>query len=629
MTIEITEKTNEELTMMVSGRIDTDTAGDLREVLDEVSPDLQRLVMDFRDVSYISSAGLRELLVCRKRFQGDRLLIKNVREEVSDILAVTGFDSLLPIEVMRTDVSTYVNLSFKELLERMVREENGRAVLGSEHDAYDWKDIDKASQIIAEDLARLGVVRGTHVGICGSNSINWILTFFALQKLGALAMLMNPAQSAKEIGRVCAIGDVEYLCYGELASMKDERSFLSEIEGCDGCRIKSFYSIRNKINVRPRFEEYELLKGKFEGKVDPDTPCVVIFTSGSTGHPKGVILSSYNLLNAASVQVKMQDVTYEDRNLLIVPLFHILGLVVCFLPCAMTGAELIIPDDIRTDTLIRVMKKEECTLLHSVPTMIIALLNNKNFDPASFGSLRCTFLAGAAASESQLRLFREKLPGNHFMIGYGLSEMAPVSSTLYEDSDEHILHTVGRPIENIEVKIRDRNTGEEMPQGENGEILIRGFNLMTGYYKVPIEEQAIDENGWLQTGDMGHLEEDGYLVLSGRYKELIIRGGENIMPQEVADAVSALEGVRDVKVVGVPSDFFGEEVCACLCIDRGATFDEDEARRKLKENLAKYKIPSYFLIYDKFPTLASGKVDAVALRKDAAEKVGKRDPAEE
>ncbi|HCS00400.1 MAG TPA: hypothetical protein DIS68_06295, partial [Lachnospiraceae bacterium] len=187
MTIEITEKTNEELTMMVSGRIDTDTAGDLREVLDEVSPDLQRLVMDFRDVSYISSAGLRELLVCRKRFQGDRLLIKNVREEVSDILAVTGFDSLLPIEVMRTDVSTYVNLSFKELLERMVREENGRAVLGSEHDAYDWKDIDKASQIIAEDLARLGVVRGTHVGICGSNSINWILTFFALQKLGALA----------------------------------------------------------------------------------------------------------------------------------------------------------------------------------------------------------------------------------------------------------------------------------------------------------------------------------------------------------------------------------------------------------------------------------------------------------
>jgi fatty-acyl-CoA synthase len=621
MTVDKKEGAGKELTLMISGRIDTDTAGELREIIDEVPSDVSKLILDFRDVPYISSAGLRELLVCRKRFQGDRLLISNGTEGAMQIFEVTGFDSMLPIEAMHADLSTYINLSIKELLARMAGDEGDRVVLKSEHDAYTWSDIDKASQIMAEDMSRLGIGRGTHVGICGANSVNWILSFFALQKLGALAMLMNPAQSAEEIGRVCAIGDIEYLCYGEMSSVKDEEGFMSELKNFEGCRIKAFYSIRNNINVRLRFNEYENLRGKFEGKVDHDTPCVVIFTSGSTGHPKGVILSSYNLLNAASVQVGMQDVTYDDRSLLIVPLFHILGLVVCFLPCAMTGAELFIPDDIRTDTLIRIMKKEKCTLLHSVPTMIIALINNKSFEAESFASLRCTFLAGAATSESQLKMFREKLPNDHFMIGYGLSEMAPVSVTRYEDTEEHMMRTVGKPIDNIKIKIQNRDTGEDMPAGESGEILIQGFNLMTGYYKLPIEEQAIDENGWLHTGDMGSLDEEGYLTLSGRYKELIIRGGENIMPQEVADAVSALEGVKDAKVVGVPSDFFGEEVCACICPDGSMPFNEEQARVKLKEKLAKYKIPSYFLIYDRLPTLATGKVDMVALKKDAAKRI--------
>ena len=207
------------------------------------------------------------------------------------------------------------------------------------------------------------------------------------------------------------------------------------------------------------------------------------------------------------------------------------------------------------------------------------------------------------------------------MIAYGLSEMAPVSVTLYDDTDDHKLHTVGKQVENISIRILDRATGKPCPAGTAGEVLVQGFNLMTGYYKLPMEDQGIDADGWLHTGDMGILDEDGYLTLCGRYKELIIRGGENIMPSEVESAISELEIVDNVKVIGVPSDFFGEEVGACIKLKAGAAFDEDAVKAELLKSLAKYKVPSHFVIYDEFPMLGSGKIDGVALKKDAIEKI--------
>ena len=270
------------------------------------------------------------------------------------------------------------------------------------------------------------------------------------------------------------------------------------------------------------------------------------------------------------------------------------------------------------------MNRERCTLLHSVPTMIIALLNNERFNKEDFASLRCTYLAGAAATEAQLKMFREKMPQNHFMIAYGLSEMAPVSVTLYDDNDDHILHTVGKPVENIQLRIIDRETGEILPDGKPGEILVQGFNLMTGYYKVAIGDQAIDDEGWLHTGDMGYIDNNGYLVLAGRYKELIIRGGENIMPSEVEAAITELPMIDNVKVIGVPSDFFGEEVGACITLKTGEVFDEQAVRGELLKRLAKYKVPSHFFVFDEFPMLGSGKIDGVKLKKEALERIRKQ-----
>ena len=621
MIIERTQTENG-ITLSISGRIDTTTSPELREEIAKVPDDTARLVLDFKDVAYISSAGLREILICRKRFPEDRMLVTNVSSEVNEIFEVTGFDSLIPLSLASGDVATYVNLSFASFLERKVQENGDKVtIVAAGGTGFTWNDIDIASQIIASDLSKAGVTKGTHVGICALNSINWVLTFYAVQKLGGIALLINPGQRAEEIARVAKIGGITHLCYGEMPEMKDEESFLAEIRNTPDCPLKEYYSIRNDKDIRKRFEEYDAIADKFRQSIEADDPCAMIFTSGSTGVPKGVLLSAYNILNAASANYKDQTLNEDDKTCLILPLFHIFGLVAGLFANAMAGSVIYIPKDIRTDTLLELMAKEKCTIFHSVPTMLIALMNNKNFEPEKFSSLRCTIISGAAATQAQIEMFQKKLPNDHFLASYGLSEMAPVSITPYGDTDEHVLHTVGKPVANINIKIQNMETKEDCAVGESGEILVQGFNLMIGYYKVPLDQQSIDDEGWLHTGDIGCLDEEGYLRLSGRLKELIIRGGENIMPGEVEAAISELEIVDNVKVFGVPSEFFGEEVGACIKLKDGAAFDEESMKAELKKRLAKFKIPAYFVIYDEFPMLGTGKIDGVALKADAIRRI--------
>ena len=508
-------------------------------------------------------------------------------------------------------------LSLKDLLRRQADTMPDQPILKQEDGTtYTWREIDMASQIIAHDLALLGVGAGAHVGLCGANSVNWVLTFFAIQKLGAVAMLINPAQIAREIGVTAVIGDMRFLCCGEIADMQQEDVFLDKLRAVPGWAVQAVYSFRRELNLKDRFGEYAAIRDLYREPGYADAPCAMLFTSGSTGKPKGVIHSSRSLLKASEKQVVCQHVTAQDKNLLIVPLFHIMGLVVCLFPCVLTGAVLLIPDNIRTATLIRIMREEACTLLHSVPTMFIALLNNRGFDPAAFASLRCTFLAGSSATNSQMNMFMKALPHNHFVVAYGLSEIAPVSVTAYEESRENLKQTVGRPLYDTEVKIIDRETGALCPPGVSGEIVTRGEHLMLGYYNVSLADYNMDRDGYLHTGDMGYFRADGYLCLAGRYKELIIRGGENIMPQEVELALADLPEIADVQVIGYPSDFFGEEVGACVRLKPGASFSEDAAKAGLASRLSKFKIPSRFLVFSDFPLLGSGKVDMLKLKEE-------------
>ncbi|MBE5906891.1 MAG: STAS domain-containing protein [Lachnospiraceae bacterium] len=615
------EKNGKELIIALEGRLDTTTAPELREHITAIPEEITHLVMDFKDLAYISSAGLREILVCRKRFRDDAMRVINVSEAVNEIFETTGFDELIPLEVTCEDISTYVNLSFKDFLKKKVENTPDAVALVDERGDFTWKDVDVYSQIIAEGLEKKGVKRGTHIAICGANSVNWVLTFFAIQKLGAMAQLLNSNMRASEIATVAGIGDITHLCYGMMPEMKDEEAFIKEIKE-QGCPLTKFISIRDdRQDIRERRGEYEAIQHKFGEHVEADAPCVMIFTSGSTGRPKGVLLSAYNILNAASSSYKDQTLTEQDKTCLILPLFHIFGLVAGLFANAMAGSTIYLPKNIRTDTLLELIEKEKCTIFHSVPTMLIALLNNKNFVPEKFATLRCTIISGAAATQAQIKMFKEKLPNDHFMASYGLSEMAPVSITVYGDTEEHLLNTVGKPVSNISIKIRNMENGEDCPVNVSGEVLVQGYNLMTGYYKVSLEDQAIDEDGWLRTGDLGFLDEEGYLHLSGRLKELIIRGGENIMPGEVEAAISTLEMIDNVKVIGVPSEFFGEEVCACLKLKKGYTFSEEEIKEQLAGKLAKFKIPSHYVIYEEFPMLGTGKIDGVTLKKEVFEKI--------
>jgi fatty-acyl-CoA synthase len=623
--MEITQTVNGKKTILgLSGRFDIQASPEFRDVVSEIPDDTDLVIVDFRDVLYISSSGLRELLICRKRFRGERMEVINVSPGVYEIFESTGFDTLIPIkntfceikEQPDYGITDYTDHSISSFLEHKVKISPDKTAIVYAGVPYSWMDIDKGADIIASDLFLLGVKKGSHVALCGINSINWVMTFYAIQKLGAIALLINPSQLASEIGKTAKVGDAYYICYGEMVEMKDEDAFVREISEASDCPLDRFYSVRNSHDIRERIRINDALKYEAGDCMEPDDVALMIFTSGSTGRPKGVLISSYNLMYASAGSCKDQTLTEEDRMCLILPLFHIFGLVAGLFASALAGSTVYIPANIRTDTIMETVSRYRCTVFHSVPTMLIAIMNNKNFESRKMETIRATIISGASASESQIEMFKKALPGDHFFSSYGLSEMAPVSITQYIDTDQHVLHTVGRPVEGIRIVIRDILNGEDCATSEKGEICVQGDNLMTGYYKLPIDDQSIDGEGWLHTGDIGYMDEDGYLCLVGRIKEIIIRGGENIMPGEVEEAVSSLDEVEAVKVLGIPSVFFGEEVCACITLRKGAEFDMDEAKRRLASRLARFKIPSIFEIYDSFPVLGTGKIDVVALKND-------------
>ncbi|MCR5596025.1 MAG: AMP-binding protein [Lachnospiraceae bacterium] len=622
----------DEIMFIVNGRIDTITSPALREEIAAIPSDIRRVIIDFKNVDYISSAGLRELLICRKKYRDDAMSVINVSKEVEAIFATTGFDTLIPIVTEMEPVEDnranfekeeYIYLSFKDFLKNKLSSRPDSDVIIYEGVNYTWSDIDKASDIIAHDLSAKGVHKGSHVGICGINTPNWVFTFYAIQKLGGIALLINPSMRAEEVIRCATVGDADFICLGNTVEIRDLDKFKETVKETTDCTIKDYYLFGNGIDLTARYSEIGAYNERFELFVESDDPCVMIFTSGSTGIPKGVLLSSYNILNAAVINSQDQTLNNTDKTCLILPLFHIFGLVAGLMANSVADSVIYIPKDIRTDTLIELISREKCTIFHSVPTMLIALMKNKNFDNEKLSSIRCTIISGAAATEAQIQMFKQRLPNDHFLSSYGLSEMAPVSITKYEDSDEHVLHTVGLPVRNISIKIADHITGEECKQGESGEILVQGYNLMAGYYKRALDDQSIDEEGWLHTGDLGYINKEGYLCLSGRLKELIIRGGENIMPGEVEAVISQLDMIGNVKVIGVPSEFFGEEVAACIILNEGESFDEDIIRKELEGKLSRFKIPSFFIVYESFPMLGTGKIDAVSLKSDVCAKIGK------
>lgn len=607
-------------TIVLNSRVDSTNYLRFQELVNEVDDACEKLILEFKDVTYISSAGLRVLMSAKKKM-GDKVCkIVNVSEPVNEILVATGLNTFVDIELEEDGVSTYIHHSFKEILKMKSKKTPDIFILSQRGINYSWEEIEQCAQIIANDLFKLGVRKGTHVGICSSNSANWIISFFAVQKLGAIACLLNFNYTQKEIADVSEVGDITHLCFGEIAAMKDMESFITNIKAFPNNKITEFYDINSDINYKERLDEFEDVDGLFDTKVEFDDACVMIYTSGSTGKPKGVLLSAFNILSASALMANEIKIDNTDKICLILPLFHIFGMTAGLFCNALKNAEIVLPDNMRTRTILSTIQNEACTLFHSVPTMVLALMKNEAFDASKIKQLRCTILAGASATESQLLKMDKTFVNTHIVCAYGLSEMAPVSMTGYDDPIEMVIKTVGKPVENIRIAIKNQQTGEICKNGETGEIIVEGFNLMSCYYKAALEAQAIDHGGWLHTGDLGFMDEEGYLHLTGRAKELIIRGGENIMPNAVAEVISQFPDVEDVKVQGVPDDFFGEVVGASIVMKAGKELDTEALLHFLEERIAKFKIPAFVFQYDAFPVLANGKIDAVSLKKDMNQK---------
>ncbi|MBQ7173107.1 MAG: AMP-binding protein [Clostridia bacterium] len=601
------------------GVIDTETAPKLSEALLELDYKDLDLTIDFEKTDYITSAGLRVLLVARKKLTDETMRIINVNQMILEVFQVTGFSSILNHAAKEQDIVD-CHLSFKAFLKKRVNDGLAFVFAGRE---YTWQDVDRLSQIVADDLAKAGVKKGSHVGICSPNSINWIVTFFAVQKLGAIALLVNYGLKPDEIATLAEIGDITHLCYGAIPGLTDFNLFSAALLGGRSA-ITYMYDIGMERDFTERLSEYDAIKDKYSELYHSDDPSVVIFTSGSTGKPKAVLSSSFNLLNSVKAISVECNFTNADRCCAFLPFFHVFGFCSCIGIGLLYGCVSYIPANNKPATLIDLIREQRCTVFNTVPTMFLGMISQPSFSPEDLSSLRVSVLGGSATSESQMAMFRSLLPNNHFCNIYGMSENAVISMTRYEDSFEHMTQTVGRRVDGIEIEIRNPANGEKVPDGQPGEIFIRSKEMIVCYYRLPIEKQPLDDEGWLATGDLGVIvPEDGYLKLVGRVKDLIIRGGENISPGEIADEVAKLPGVADVKVIGVPHEVLGEEVAAVILLKEGATFDEEAARTTLSGKLAKYKVPAYFVILDKFPLLGSGKIDAITLKKDVLEKLKK------
>ena len=623
MKLEIEKKENgNKATLKLKGSINTDTVSIFNDAVDKLNYDDMDLTLDFANLSYITSVGLRSLLVVRKKLSEDRIRIIGMNETVYEIFKVTGFLDFFPaVESAKSGYLLPEDPSFRQLLSYRVATDPDKKILYCDDKSYSWKDIDEASQIVAKDLFDLGVRKGSHIGMFARNTFNWVAAFYAAQKLGAITVLLNYSLKPEEVKKYSQYGDIDFLCYDTASAKMEHEEYKKAVIGQDSS-IKEIYNISTDIDILSRRNELEDLEGLFSEEFNSDDPCIMIFTSGTTGRPKGVLASARDRRINATLMNGGFDLSEKDKILLFLPLCHVFGFGSGLNTSIIYNIPLYMPSDISDKNLLNIIDKEKITLFNSVPTKILSMTSDEDFNSAKAASLRVSVIAGSAIKKPQMLGLKKKLPNVHFISLYGMSEMAPISKTEYDDTVEHITETVGKPVKGVTVEIRDHETGELKKTNETGEVFVKSATSLTCYYRMNLDLQAINDEGWIPTGDLGFIDDEGYIHLTGRCKDLIIRGGENISPKEIEEVISQVEGIHDVKVVGVPDEKYGEIVAAAIDMAEGQIFDREKTETHILKHLAKYKAPEYYVVYDKFPLLSNGKIDMTNLKKEVAAKRG-------
>ena len=532
-------------------------------------------------------------------------------------------------------------------------EDNEALVSRHQEQRFTYSQLKDKVDELAIALLGFGVKKGDCVGIWSPNNSEWVLTQFATAKIGSILVNINPAYRVTELEYALNQSGVSLLITAKQFKTSDYHWMITELApeikklpriGADAeIKAARVPELRRIITlgadeVSPptmlpweRFIELGTMNAsasdlrKREETLDPNDPINIQYTSGTTGFPKGATLTHYGILNNGFFAGEEMGFTHRDRLCIPVPFYHCFGMVLGNLACVTHGATIVLPSDaFSAETVLGTVEEERCTALHGVPTMFIAELEHPNFKRFNLSSLRTGIMAGAPCPVEIMKRVITEMRMTEVTICYGMTETSPVSfQTRIDDPLELRVSTVGRPHPHVEAKIIDPLTGNTISRGRAGELCVRGYLVMLKYWNNPgATREAIDDEGWMHTGDLAIMQPDGYVNIVGRTKDMISRGGEKVFPKEVEDFLYTHPKISDVQVIGVPSRKYGEEVMAWVKLKPGVTATEEELKEYCRTNIAYFKIPSYFKFVDEFPMTVTGKVQKFKMREISTKELG-------
>uniref|UniRef100_A9A666 AMP-dependent synthetase and ligase n=1 Tax=Methanococcus maripaludis (strain C6 / ATCC BAA-1332) TaxID=444158 RepID=A9A666_METM6 len=538
----------------------------------------------------------------------------------------------------------FTNDTIGELFEKQVQKDPEREfmVYPDRNLRLTYKEFDDRVNMLAKGLLEIGITKGDHVGIWAKNVPDWLTFMFATAKIGAVLVTVNTAYKSHELAYVLKQSDMKALAiidgfrdtnyidilYELVPELKTsqrgclnslEFPFLKNVIYVGQEKHRGMYNTNELMLLGKHQPDDELLRIKKE--LDSDDVINMQYTSGTTGFPKGVMLTHKNILNNGFYIGDRQKFTEEDRLCITVPLFHCFGIVLAVMAILTHGGTMVMVELFDPLLVLAAVQKEKCTALYGVPTMFIAEYSHPMFEMFDLSSLRTGIMAGSTPPIEVMK----KVVKDMYMTGitsvYGLTEGSPgFTQTSIDDSLEKRVQTVGRKLPECEVKLVDPETGETVGPGEIGEICCKGYNVMKGYYKMPEKtKEVIDEDGWLHSGDLATVDEEGYYSIVGRIKEMIIRGGENIYPREIEEFLYTIPGINDAQVVGIPDEKYGEIVGAFVIPKEGYDIREEDVRDYAIDKIARYKVPKHVFIIKEFPMTASGKIQKFKLVELAVE----------
>ena len=540
---------------------------------------------------------------------------------------------------------TLINKTFPEVLDKM-------ADLFPDQYAFKYTTLDYTrtySQFrddvdeFARTLIALGVKAGDKVAVWATNVPQWYVAFWATTKIGAVLVTVNTAYKIHEAEYLFRQSDTHTLVMIENCLDADYAGIMQELcpelkntKPGEPLHSRRLPFLRNIITVgfsMPGCLTWEQSLGlaskvpleevkRRASLIDPNDVCNMQYTSGTTGFPKGVMLTHYNIVNNGKCIGDRMDLSTADRMMIQVPMFHCFGMVLSMTAAMTHGAQLSPIPYFSAKNSLACINNERITCFHGVPTMFIALLEHEDFEKTDFSYVRTGIMAGSPCPISVMEDVVKKMNMSEITIVYGQTEASPgCTMSTTTDPLEVRVGTVGRALPQIECKIVDPETGEEMPVGETGEFVARGYNIMKGYYKMPqATANAIDSEGWLHTGDLACMNPDGNFRITGRLKDMIIRGGENIYPKEIEEFIYTHPAVSDVQVIGVPDEQYGEEIMACIILKENENLTEAELKQYVRDHMAKHKVPKYVDFVEGFPMNAAGKILKYKMREDAVKK---------